>query len=145
MPCLTPLVLMRRAVILGFSTALLGLMPALNNTDPWATDGAFFFPYWAMFGEYGEVNDFAVASIYWGPINWGSVVIWAYNFFSQVLLVNLLIAMMSETYSRIKRNADDEWKFKRVAVVDEFASSGCVLPRREAAAVGRGHGGTCRS
>ena len=57
-------------VMLGFSTALLGLMPALNNADPWATDGAFFFPYWAMFGEYGEVTDFASASIYWGSINW---------------------------------------------------------------------------
>lgn len=35
-------------------------------------------------------------------------------------MVNLLIAMMTETYQNIKQNADDEWKFRRVFIVDEF-------------------------
>ena len=31
--------------------------------------------------------------------------------------------MMSETYEKIKENADNEWKYSRVYVVDEFVSS----------------------
>ena len=37
----------------------------------------------------------------------------------QVLLVNLLIAMMSDTYTDIKENADIEWKFSRMTSVLE--------------------------
>ena len=43
-----------------------------------------------------------------------------YSLLPQVLMVNLLIAMMTETYQKIKMNADDEWKFRRVFIVDEF-------------------------
>ncbi len=42
--------------------------------------------------------------------------------------MNLLIAMMSETYEKIKQNADNEWKYSRVFVVDEFVSSVYWIP-----------------
>ena len=35
-----------------------------------------------------------------------------YVMVSNVLLVNLLIAMMGDTYARIKENADTEWKVR---------------------------------
>ena len=47
---------------------------------------------------------------------------------SNVLLVNLLIAMMSETYSSIKENADVEWKFGRVSQVIEAMERTHALP-----------------
>ena len=36
--------------------------------------------------------------------------------------------MMSETYEKIKENADNEWKYSRVYVVDEFVSSVFWIP-----------------
>ena len=43
-------------------------------------------------------------------------------------MVNLLIAMMTETYQNIKQNVDDEWKFRRVFIVDEFMVTVFHLP-----------------
>jgi len=114
-------------VVFGFSAALMGLVPALSDSV-FTTSGAFFLPYWAMFGEYGDLDGLSEAALHWGPINWGAVTLWLFNFFSQVLLVNLLIAMMSERYTRIKEEADNEWRFRRVLVVDEFCCSGFALP-----------------
>ena len=42
----------------------------------------------------------------------GKVLLWMYVMVSNVLLVNLLIAMMGDTYARIKENADTEWKVR---------------------------------
>ena len=50
------------------------------------------------------------------------------NFVAQVLVVNLLIAMMTETYHRIKDSAYNNWRFHRVGVVDESSASGFPLP-----------------
>merc|ERR1719453_916049 len=47
---------------------------------------------------------------------------------SNVLLVNLLIAMMAETYSQVKENADLEWKYGRVASVLEAIERTHWLP-----------------
>ena len=71
-------------IMLGFMTAMLGLMPTLSPEGAFSADGAFFFPFWAMFGEYGDVGDFAKASISTGPFNWGAIMIWCFNFFAQV-------------------------------------------------------------
>jgi hypothetical protein len=58
----------------------------------------------------------------------GPCLLWIFSFTTQVVLVNLLIAMMSETYENIKQNADNEWKYSRVFVVDEFVSSVYWIP-----------------
>ena len=41
----------------------------------------------------------------------GTCVLWTWAFCSQVLLVNILIAMMTETYEKVKKNADNEWRY----------------------------------
>ena len=53
---------------------------------------------------------------------------WTYAFISEVLLVNLLIAMMTETYDKISKNKDDEYQFQRILIVDEFMGSVYPLP-----------------
>ena len=50
----------------------------------------------------------------------GPWLLWLYIMLSNVLLVNLLIAMMSQTYSYVKDNASAEWKFSRVETVLEL-------------------------
>ncbi|KAL1527371.1 hypothetical protein AB1Y20_016041 [Prymnesium parvum] len=107
-------------VLAGFSAALVGLMPTLGARQTgelatWESTGPFQLPFWAMFGEFGELADVSEHG------SWpGTALLWSYTFVSQVLMVNLLIAMMTETYQNIKQNADDEWKFRRVFIVDEF-------------------------
>jgi len=58
----------------------------------------------------------------------GVILISIYALISQVMLVNLLIAMMGDTYSTVKENADKEWKFYRYGLVTEFISTSAYPP-----------------
>ena len=45
--------------------------------------------------------------------------LWIFIVVSNILLVNLLIAMMGDTYATIKENSDAEWKIGRLRSVQE--------------------------
>jgi len=77
---------------------------------------------WAMYGEFYVDWFRESAGLY------GEGVLWVFAMISNVLLVNLLIAMMSETYQKIKRSADVEWKFGRVNAVLEAVERTHPLP-----------------
>jgi len=87
--------------LLGFGASMVGLSGSLLGR---ADSQGFWLPAWAMFGEYGSILDPAAgtdelsSSAQTGPVHWGVLVLWIFNFFSQILLVNVLIAMLSETY-----------------------------------------------
>ena len=54
---------------------------------------------------------------------------WAYVLVANVVLVNLLIAMFSDTYSRIKKNAEIEYHYQRfLHVLSTFTSSTSTPP-----------------
>ena len=76
--------------IFGCGTAFVGLMPGLGD-GPFSVDGAFFAPFWAMYGEFGDLAEVGSNA---GPI--GVCLLWLYTFVSQIVLINLLIAMMTE-------------------------------------------------
>ena len=84
--------------------------------------GAIVAPLWAMYGEF-EIQQVGESS---GVA--GMVMMWVYVLISNVLLVNLLIAMMAETYSKVKDNADVEWKFERVSSVLESIERTYAIP-----------------
>ena len=46
--------------------------------------------------------------------------LWIYFMISQVVLLNLLVAIMGETWEKIKENADDEWKLLTVNAMQEY-------------------------
>ena len=108
--------------VVGFSSAFVGLFPTLG-AGAFTPDGPGVLPFWAMYGEFGDTEVLADAAV-WG----GTSVLWCYIFVVNILLVNLLIAMMTETYERVQRQADNEWRFNRVYLVDEFAGSIYPLP-----------------
>ena len=95
----------------------------LHGSGAFNADGAFFIPWWAMYGEFGEIELVGVN----GGVS-GSLLVWLYTFLVQIVLVNLLIAMMTDTYQKIQANADNEWKFQRVTIVDEFATAFYLPP-----------------
>eukprot|EP00966_Prymnesium_polylepis_P180590 4182820-Prymnesium_polylepis.1 len=59
-------------------------------------------PLWALFGEF-DIEALETDAPRSAPI------MWIYVLVSNVVLVNLLVAMFSDTYSRVKGKADVEW------------------------------------
>ena len=78
----------------------------------------FFMPFWAIHGDTlgYEVHMQTGA----GTARVSLLLLWAYFLLAQVVLLNLLIAMMSDTWSSVKDHADEEWKFLSVASIDEY-------------------------
>lgn len=68
--------------------------------------------FWASFGLI-DLSNFELAGIkeftrFWGMLTFGS-----YSIINVVVLLNLLIAMMSDSYQVISSSRDTEWKFAR--------------------------------
>ena len=101
----------------GFMVAFCALAdPQADGNEVYAT------PLWAMLGwfEPGDIDEWAGQR--------GKILLWMYVMVSNVLLVNLLIAMMGDTYARIKENADSEWKFARLVSGIEFVERVHAVP-----------------
>lgn len=45
-----------------------------------------------------------------------SLLLWIYFVLSQVVLLNLLVAIMGDTWQQIRENSDDEWKYLKVSM-----------------------------
>jgi len=58
----------------------------------------------------------------------GVVLLAIYALISQIMLVNLLIAMMGDTYSDVKDNSDKEWRFYRYVIVYEYKTNSSLPP-----------------
>ena len=54
--------------------------------------------------------------------------LWVYFMVSQVVLVNLLVAIMGDTWSSVKESADVEWRFLFVENIEEFFDMPHVPP-----------------
>jgi len=53
---------------------------------------------------------------------------WVYQFIIGVLLVNLLIAMMSDTYARVMEKGRERWTFERAGLIAEFKDTKPPFP-----------------
>jgi len=62
----------------------------------------------------GDNNDSAMEN---APL--GTALLGIYSMIAQIMLVNLLIAMMGSTYSKVSDNSMMEWKFYRLEMVTE--------------------------
>lgn len=62
--------------------------------------------FWAIFGEFdlGYIEE---------NVPFGQPVLFAYAFLSTLVLVNLLIAMFSDTYTNVKENSETEYRFQK--------------------------------
>ena len=79
-------------------------------------------PFWASLGDF---DVFEVAE--WNP-NVGQAMLFLYVLLSNIVLVNLLIAMMGHTFGVIKDRADEEWKFWRLESVLQTAERFSPIP-----------------
>jgi hypothetical protein len=69
----------------------------------------------------GELGDNTMAWMH--ETRFGVLVVLLYSLVTQVILVNLLIAMMGNTYSMVKDNSDKEWKFYRYKLIADYNAS----------------------
>ena len=79
----------------------------------WTLVSAFGLPLWATVGE-NQMDAMAASSPFWGL-----GLLWIFVLVAQVLLVNLLIAMMGSTYSTYIDKAEEEYFFNRVRTLME--------------------------
>eukprot|EP00326_Haptolina_ericina_P005934 CAMPEP_0181228612 /NCGR_PEP_ID=MMETSP1096-20121128/33441_1 /TAXON_ID=156174 ORGANISM="Chrysochromulina ericina, Strain CCMP281" /NCGR_SAMPLE_ID=MMETSP1096 /ASSEMBLY_ACC=CAM_ASM_000453 /LENGTH=244 /DNA_ID=CAMNT_0023322149 /DNA_START=34 /DNA_END=768 /DNA_ORIENTATION=- len=80
-------------------------------------------PMWAVLDEY-EL-DVVDERMHWP----GIAVLWVFVFLSNVILVNLLIALMSDTFAKVKAQAHHEWRFEFVQrVIEHSKPQICPIP-----------------
>ncbi|KAK9680688.1 Transient receptor ion channel II [Popillia japonica] len=83
--------------------------------------------FWASFGlvnlENFELTGIKSYTRFWGLLMFGS-----YSVINIIVLLNLLIAMMSNTYAIIDDHSDTEWKFARTKLWMRYFEEAATLP-----------------
>lgn len=83
--------------------------------------------FWAGFGMVG-LDDFELTGTGGYTRFWSMLMFGAYSVINIIVLLNLLIAMMSNSYAFIVDHADSEWKFARTKLWMSYFEEGCTLP-----------------
>jgi len=83
--------------------------------------------FWAGFGMIG-LEDFELTGAGGYTRFWSMLMFGAYSVINIIVLLNLLIAMMSNSYSFIVEHADKEWKFARTKLWMSYFEERGTLP-----------------
>ncbi|CAK9823717.1 Transient-receptor-potential-like protein [Anthophora retusa] len=83
--------------------------------------------FWASFGGIG-IESFELTGIKTYTRFWGLLMFGSYSVINVIVLLNLLIAMMSNSYAVIEERADTEWKFARTKLWMSYFEEGGTLP-----------------
>ena len=111
-----------RATPLGFGAAFAVLLPGrMDKPFSYAfSSSPLWFPFWGLYGEFDR-HDFEEYVEDEMPTRLISLVLmWLYMLITTIVLVNLLIAQMSETYAKEMEKATQSWLFERAQLVLEF-------------------------
>ncbi|KAG6803003.1 transient-receptor-potential-like protein [Apis mellifera caucasica] len=106
--------------------------PASDNCLRWRRFSNLFEScqslFWASFGGIG-IESFELTGIKSYTRFWGLLMFGSYSVINVIVLLNLLIAMMSNSYAVIEERADKEWKFARTKLwMSYFEDSGTLPP-----------------
>ncbi|CAG0918283.1 unnamed protein product [Notodromas monacha] len=83
--------------------------------------------FWATFGLWG-LEAFQLKGIQSYTRFWAMLMFGCYSIINVVVLLNLLIAMMSHSFTVITEKADSEWKFARTELWLKYFEPGSTLP-----------------
>lgn len=83
--------------------------------------------FWASFGMIG-LEEFQLQGIKTYTRFWGLLMFGSYSVINVIVLLNLLIAMMSNSYAAIVEHADTEWKFARTKLWMSYFEESATLP-----------------
>jgi len=109
--------------MVSFQLAIMALTSEAGG-DQWEAypTGTFAVAFFTIIGDYSYAME-TMDKTYLGV-----VILAIYALISQIMLVNLLIAMMGDTYSGVKENSDKEWRFYRCIIVYEYKVSSSYPP-----------------
>jgi hypothetical protein len=117
----------------GFGVAFAVLLPGASYTQPayHVLDGSpLWQPFWGLFGDFDleameETTPFSA-----GDINFAApVLLWVYMFLTTIMLINLLIAQMSDTYARVSDEGTERWQFQRAQLILEYKDNKTPVPQ----------------
>jgi len=112
--------------VLGFGFAFVVLEPHAQEAHSafpafLNTESPIWSPLWGM---YGMINHDASTLDQVGRLQPGiwalPIMIWLFLFNSNIVLINLLIAMMSDTYAKVTSEGLLCWQFERAKLISEF-------------------------
>jgi transient-receptor-potential calcium channel protein len=83
--------------------------------------------FWASFGLV-DLSNFELTGIKSYTRFWGLLMFGSYSVINVVVLLNLLIAMMSNYYNIISERSDVEWKFARTTLFMNYFEEGNTVP-----------------
>ncbi|XP_054722171.1 transient-receptor-potential-like protein [Uloborus diversus] len=83
--------------------------------------------FWASFGLV-DISNFELTGIKSYTRFWGLLMFGSYSVINVVVLLNLLIAMMSNSYNIISERSDMEWKFARTTLFMNYFEEGSTVP-----------------
>ncbi|KAH1027621.1 hypothetical protein HUJ05_001097 [Dendroctonus ponderosae] len=102
-----------------------GLFAAANIFSVFESSQSLF---WASFGMI-DLDSFELTGIKTYTRFWGLLMFGSYCVINVIVLLNLLIAMMSNSYAMIEEHSDTEWKFARTKLwMSYFEQSGTLPP-----------------
>jgi len=112
---------------IGFQLSFMGIMNHLHGNiwDPsWSSDqnGVFMGAFYTIIGDWSGTMGAIQGN------NFGVILVSLYALIAQILLVNLLIAMMGDTFNTVNENSDKEWKFSRYKFTGSYRASSPIPP-----------------
>ena len=99
--------------ITGADGEILSRDELMELSAPFHANGAMWAPLWAIFGDPSPERYSWLASI----------LIWVYCLVGNIVLVNMLIAMFADTYTKIASQSEIEYFFLRSTHLYEYQSS----------------------
>uniref|UniRef100_A0A3B5LT54 Ion transport domain-containing protein n=1 Tax=Xiphophorus couchianus TaxID=32473 RepID=A0A3B5LT54_9TELE len=128
--------------LMAYGVAHQALLFSYDPRSKWIFRRVFYRPYLHIFGQinihemdertctynHSEIDAGAepCLSTY---ANWLVVILLViYLLFTNIVLVNLLIAMFSHTFSKVQEHSDIYWKFQRYNLIVEYHYRPCLAP-----------------
>uniref|UniRef100_A0A7S3BYB3 Ion transport domain-containing protein n=1 Tax=Haptolina ericina TaxID=156174 RepID=A0A7S3BYB3_9EUKA len=116
--------LLLMVIIFGFTLSFQGIKLASHNPEAFGVHGgddAIFVPFWGLYGL-SELE--SVGRQLGAP---GLVATWLFMLVGNVALINLMVAMMTSTFTSVKSKTQAEWRFEFTSIVMEHRAAG-VFP-----------------
>ena len=127
--------------ICGFGVSFAVLLPNAMS-EPWYRvmgNNPLWGPFWGVFGSFdvsgplalekaiAEDGDVLVEQLE-PTTTLTPILLWIYQFVAAIILINLLIAQMADTYGRVTADGLVRWQFERAALISEYKDTKPPLP-----------------
>ena len=125
----------------GFGVSFAVLLPNAMS-EPWYRvmgNNPLWGSFWGVFGSFDVSGPLALekATAEDGGVlveqlepttTLTPILLWVYQFVAAIILINLLIAQMADTYGRVTADGLVRWQFERAALISEYKDTKPPLP-----------------